>query len=73
MCYEGNCAPDLSEVAERVDLSEEEVIKRHLAKTLTVSVMGFCRAMDIWQVWMKGLRYRAETTLEWQCQRVLLA
>ena len=41
VCYEGDCAPDLSEVAERVDLSEEEVIKRHLANTLTVSVMGF--------------------------------
>ncbi|MGC6517303.1 MAG: 5-oxoprolinase subunit PxpB [Candidatus Puniceispirillaceae bacterium] len=41
ICYDGDCAPDLQDVAERTGLSPEQVIDRHLAKTLSVSVMGF--------------------------------
>ena len=41
ICYDGDCAPDLSDVAERTGLLPEQVIERHLANTLSVSVMGF--------------------------------
>ena len=41
ICYDGDCGPDIEEVAERCHISPEEVIERHLACTLEVSVMGF--------------------------------
>ena len=39
--YGGEGGPDLDEVAERTGLSAEEVVERHLARTLTVAIMGF--------------------------------
>ena len=41
ICYEADCAPDLAEVAERTGLTTDEVIARHLANQLEVSMMGF--------------------------------
>lgn len=41
VCYDGAFAPDLNEVADRCEMTSEEVISRHLANHLTVSVMGF--------------------------------
>ena len=39
--YGGEGGPDLEEVAERTDLSPDDVIEKHLARTLTVAIMGF--------------------------------
>ena len=41
ICYEGECGPDIDDIARRTNLSPDEVIARHLAHELTVSVMGF--------------------------------
>lgn len=41
ICYDGAFGPDIAEVAERISLSPEEVISRHLNGVLQVSVMGF--------------------------------
>lgn len=41
ICYEGACAPDLGAVAKATNMSETEVIERHLAQMVTVAVMGF--------------------------------
>ena len=41
VCYDGEFAPDVTEVADRCEMTAEEVISRHLAKSLKVSVMGF--------------------------------
>lgn len=39
--YGGEAGPDLEEVAERTGFSPEEVVERHLSRTLTVAIMGF--------------------------------
>ena len=39
--YGGEGGPDLEEVAERTGLSPDEVVEKHLARTLTVAIMGF--------------------------------
>ena len=39
--YGGEGGPDLEEVAERTGLSPDDVIEKHLARTLTVAIMGF--------------------------------
>lgn len=39
--YGGEGGPDLGEVAERTGLSPDEVVEKHLARTLTVAIMGF--------------------------------
>jgi KipI family sensor histidine kinase inhibitor len=41
VCYEGEFAPDLREVAERVKLSVDEVVVRHAASEHRVLMMGF--------------------------------
>ena len=41
ICYDGPCGPDCDAVAEATGLTKEEVISRHLASQLDVSVMGF--------------------------------
>ena len=39
--YGGEGGPDLAGVADRTGLSPAEVVERHLARTLTVAIMGF--------------------------------
>ena len=34
VCYDGDFAPDIIEVADRCEMTAEEVISRHLAKSL---------------------------------------
>jgi KipI family sensor histidine kinase inhibitor len=41
VCYEGEFAPDLSEVAGRAKLSADEVVRRHAASEHRVLMMGF--------------------------------
>lgn len=41
ICYESEFSPDLAEVAERANLSQVEVIKRHSEKIYTVCCLGF--------------------------------
>ncbi len=41
VCYEGQYAPDLDEVARRANLSTAEVIQRHTDKVYTVCCLGF--------------------------------
>jgi inhibitor of KinA len=40
-CYDGRCAPDLDEVAERTGLTSEEVVTRHSGTQFLVYVVGF--------------------------------
>lgn len=41
ICYSGEMAPDLHEVAERVGLTPEEVVQRHAGTTFHVYMLGF--------------------------------
>lgn len=41
VCYETEFAPDLSEIAQRLHLSEDEVIRRHSQGRYRVLMMGF--------------------------------
>ena len=41
ICYDGECGPDIADIASRTSLTYDEVIARHLANELAVSVMGF--------------------------------
>ena len=41
VCYEGDFAPDINEVATHIGLTKEELILRHTAQTYQVSMMGF--------------------------------
>ncbi len=41
VCYEGDLAPDLAEVAERCKFSPEAVIARHQAGTFFIYMLGF--------------------------------
>ena len=41
ICYDGACGPDIADIATRTNLTADEVIARHLAHELLVSVMGF--------------------------------
>ena len=41
VCYEADLAPDLEEVAERLKLPVEEVVRRHVATEHRVLMMGF--------------------------------
>lgn len=41
VCYEGDCAPDLAEVAERIGLTPAEVVQRHTARSYTIYMLGF--------------------------------
>jgi inhibitor of KinA len=41
VCYEGELAPDLAEVAARTKLAPEEVVARHSAATYRVYMIGF--------------------------------
>ena len=41
VCYEGDFAPDMAEIATRVKLSPEEVVKRHTAAEYRVLMIGF--------------------------------
>lgn len=54
VCYEGPCAPDLSEVADRVDLTINEVIERHSSVRYFVYMIGF----------LPGLPYLGELPAE---------
>lgn len=40
-CYDGDCAPDLADVAARTGLAPDEVIARHLAARYVVGLVGF--------------------------------
>ncbi|MBO6563054.1 MAG: 5-oxoprolinase subunit PxpB [Nisaea sp.] len=41
VCYEGDCAPDLENVAREMKLDTGEVVRRHAAEPLEVFMMGF--------------------------------
>lgn len=41
VCYEGDCAPDLAEVAARIDLAPADVVARHSARTYDIYMLGF--------------------------------
>ena len=41
VCYEGDCAPDLAEVAERPGLTPAEVVRRHTARPYDIYMLGF--------------------------------
>lgn len=41
VCYEGECAPDLEEVAEATGLSADEVVRQHSGVDQEVFMMGF--------------------------------
>jgi inhibitor of KinA len=41
VCYEGECAMDLEEVAARLNLTPEDVVARHVAVTYDVFMLGF--------------------------------
>jgi len=41
VCYEGECAPDMDNVARGLDLDTVEVARRHAAEPLEVFMMGF--------------------------------
>jgi inhibitor of KinA len=41
VCYEGEFAPDLAEVARHASLSEEEVVARHAGASYRVTCVGF--------------------------------
>ncbi|MCA0401335.1 MAG: allophanate hydrolase subunit 1 [Proteobacteria bacterium] len=41
VCYEADVAPDLAEVAKRLDMSPEAVVRAHLAGDYRVSMYGF--------------------------------
>ncbi|WP_420405122.1 5-oxoprolinase subunit PxpB [Nisaea sp.] len=41
VCYEGDCAPDLDNVAREMKLDTGEVVRRHAAEPLEVFMMGF--------------------------------
>jgi KipI family sensor histidine kinase inhibitor len=41
VCYEGDFAPDLAEVAERCKLSAKEVVRRHAGSSHRVLMVGF--------------------------------
>jgi len=54
VCYEGSCAPDLAEVAERLDLTINEVIEYHSSVRYFVYMIGF----------LPGLPYLGELPAE---------
>jgi inhibitor of KinA len=41
VCYDGDFAPDMAEIAARVKLSPEEVVRRHAAAEYRVLMIGF--------------------------------
>lgn len=41
VCYEGECAPDLDEVAQRCNVSPEEVVRLHAGSSHRVLMVGF--------------------------------
>ncbi len=41
ICYDGECGPDLDEVAQHTGLSRDEVIARHLGGEYLVAMLGF--------------------------------
>jgi KipI family sensor histidine kinase inhibitor len=41
VCYGGDFAPDLPELADRLDMQPEEVVRRHSARPYTVHFLGF--------------------------------
>lgn len=41
VCYEGECAPDLGEVADHAGLTIEAAVARHAAGAYTVAMLGF--------------------------------
>lgn len=41
VCYGGACGPDLADVAERLGLAIDEVIRRHVAAEYRVALLGF--------------------------------
>ena len=41
VCYEGDFAPDLSEIAHAAELSEKEIVRRHAAAKYRVACVGF--------------------------------
>lgn len=41
VCYDGDCAPDLAEVARRLQLSQDEVVQRHSVASYRVAMLGF--------------------------------
>jgi KipI family sensor histidine kinase inhibitor len=41
VCYEGDCAPDLADVAQRIGLTPGDVIRRHTARRYTIYMLGF--------------------------------
>ncbi|UUX50000.1 5-oxoprolinase subunit PxpB [Nisaea acidiphila] len=41
VCYEGDCAPDLDNVAREMELDTAEVVRRHAAEPLEIFMMGF--------------------------------
>lgn len=41
VCYDGDCAPDLAEAAQQLQLSADEVVQRHSAATYRVAMLGF--------------------------------
>lgn len=41
VCYDGDCGPDLDEVAARAGLTREEAVRLHAGATYTVRFLGF--------------------------------
>jgi inhibitor of KinA len=41
LCYDGDCGPDLDEIARHANLSREDVIERHLDGEYLVAMLGF--------------------------------
>lgn len=41
VCYEGECAPDMADVADAAGVSPDEVVRQHVSVELEVFMMGF--------------------------------
>lgn len=41
VCYDGDCAPDLADVAQQLQLSTDEVVQRHSTARYRVAMLGF--------------------------------
>lgn len=41
VCYDSDCAPDLAEVAQQLQLDTEDVVQRHTAAVYRVAMLGF--------------------------------
>lgn len=69
-CYGGKYGEDLQSMAELTGLSPQEIIRIHSGTDYRVYMLGFCRGLSIWAVWIRALRCRGSRCRGWRFLRV---